>query len=193
MGSDPALRDELLAMSAADGALRARLVAEGTLFDGYHPEMAALHHRHAARLAEIVAALGWPGRSLVGEDGAEAAWRVVQHAIGDPPVMRRCLPLLEAAAARGEAPVWQPAYLLDRIRTLEGRPQRYGTQHDWDAGGALRPLPLEDPAGVDARRAAVGLGPLESGTPPADGERPPADPEARRRAFETWARAAGWR
>jgi hypothetical protein len=193
MGSDPALRDELLAMSAADGALRARLVAEGTLFDGYHPEMAALHHRHAARLAEIVAARGWPGRSLVGEDGAEAAWRLAQHAIGDPPVMRRCLPLLEAATARGEAPAWQPAYLLDRMRTLEGRPQPYGTQRDWDAGGTLRPLPLEDPAGVDARRAAVGLGPLSPGAAPADGEPPPADPEARRRAFEAWARAAGWR
>jgi hypothetical protein len=193
MASDPGLRDELLAMVAADGALRAWLVADGTLFDGYHPEMAALHHRHAARLAEIVAARGWPGRGLVGEDGAEAAWRVVQHAIGDPPVMRRCLPLLEAAAARGDAPAWQPAYLLDRIHTLEGRPQRYGTQHDWDPGGTLRPLPLEDPAGVDARRAAVGLGPLGHGIAPADGERPPADPEARRRAFEAWARAAGWR
>jgi hypothetical protein len=193
MASEPALRDELVAMAAADGALRARLAAEGTLFDGYHSEMAALHHHHAVRLAEIVAARGWPGRSLVGEDGAEAAWRVVQHAIGDPPVMRRCLSLLEAAAARGEAPAWQPAYLLDRIRTLEGRPQRYGTQRDWDAGGALSPLPLEDPAGVDARRAAVGLGPLESGAPPADGERPPTDPRARRRAFEAWARAAGWR
>jgi hypothetical protein len=193
MASDPALREELLAMAAADGALRARLVAERTLFDGYHPEMAALHRRHAARLAEIVASRGWPGRSLVGDDGAEAAWLVVQHAIGDPPVMRRCLPLLEAAAGRGEVPAWQPAYLLDRIRTLEGRPQRFGTQRDWDAGGRLSPEPLEDPEGVDARRAAVGLGPLEEGRAAVDGEQPPADPEARRRAVDAWARGAGWR
>jgi hypothetical protein len=180
-------------MVAADHALRARLVAEGTLFDDYHPEMAGLHRRHAARLGEIVAARGWPGRSLVGDDGAEAAWLVAQHAIGDPPVMRRCLSLVEAAARLGEAPAWQRAYLLDRIRTLEGRLQRYGTQRDWDAGGTLRPLPLEDPAGVDARRAAVGLGPLGDGPAAADGERPPADPEARRRAFDAWARASGWR
>jgi hypothetical protein len=129
----------------------------------------------------------------VGDDGAEAAWLVVQHAIGDPPVMRRCLPLLEAAAGRGEVPAWQPAYLLDRIRTLEGRPQRYGTQRDWDAGGTLSPEPLEDPEGVDARRAGVGFGPLGKSRAAADGEQPPADPEARQRAFDAWAREAGWR
>jgi hypothetical protein len=197
-GDEP-LREELLALAAADRALRARLVTEGTLVDGYHPGLAALHHRHAARLAEIVASRGWPGRTLVGDDGAEAAWRLVQHAIGDPPVMRRCLPLLEAAAGRGEVPAWQPAYLLDRIRTLEGRPQRYGTQHDWDAGGELAPRPLEDPVGVDARRAAVGLGPLGACTAAmraaaaAEGERAPADPAARQRAFEAWSREVGWR
>ena len=52
------------------------------------------------------------------------------------------------------------AMLEDRIRTFEGRPQRYGTQFDWDEHGHLSLLPLEDPAGVDARRRAIGLGPL---------------------------------
>src|SRR3954453_2080197 len=36
--------------------------------------------RHDLRLAAIIAAVGWPGRSLVGEDGADAAWALAQHA-----------------------------------------------------------------------------------------------------------------
>src|SRR5712691_1583135 len=71
------------------------------------------------------------------------------------------LSTLQAAAGRGEVPPLQPAMLEDRIRTFEGRPQRYGTQFDWDADGELSPLPIEDPTGLDDRRRALGLGPLE--------------------------------
>jgi len=57
---------------------------------GYHPEMEALHRRHNARLRAIIAAHGWPGYSLVGEDGCRAAGSIVQHAILDPELQRRC-------------------------------------------------------------------------------------------------------
>ena len=93
--------------------------------------------------------------------------------------------------------------LEDRIRTFEGRPQRYGTQFDWDEHGRLSPLPLEDPAGVDARRRAIGLGPLDqdirrrrAATARGRGtraERPPANWAARQREMETWLRQVGWR
>ena len=95
---DEALRAELLAMAGEDQRVRAELAAEGTLFDGYHPRMAEVHRRHAHRLAAIMDRVGWPGRRLVGDDGAAAAWLVLQHAIGDPAVMRRGLALLQSAA-----------------------------------------------------------------------------------------------
>src|SRR5687768_9820864 len=95
---DPALRAELLAMAGEDRRVRAELAADGSLFDGYHPRMAEVHRRNAARLATILDRHGWPRRALVGEDGAAAAWLVLQHAIGDPPLMRRCLQLLGALA-----------------------------------------------------------------------------------------------
>ncbi len=74
-----------------------------------------------------------------GRTGSGAVWLIVQHAIGLPSFQRRCLALLEAAVARGEAPAWQVAMLTDRIRSLEGRPQSYGTQFDWDSNGELSP------------------------------------------------------
>src|SRR5437870_12291511 len=77
--------------------------------------------------------------------------------------MRRGLTLLQGGASKGEVSPLNVAMLEDRIRTFEGRPQRYGTQFDWDEHGRLSPLPLEDPAGVDARRRATGPGPLAPG------------------------------
>jgi hypothetical protein len=123
----------------------------------------------------------------------------VQHAISRPALQREALEALRLAAARGEAPAMQPALLEDRIRTLEGRPQRYGTQLDWDEAGELSPLPVEDPSGVDERRRTVGLGPLDATVraqrqaAAAEGERPPRDWQTRRRGMEAWLREVGWR
>ncbi len=188
-------------MARGDLALLKDLARDGSLFQGYHPRVETLHQRHATRLAALIDAHGWPGRSRVGEEGAQAAWLILQHAIGNPPLMRRGLTLLQGGASKGEVSPLEVAMLEDRIRTFEGRPQRYGTQFDWDEHGRLSPLPLEDPAGVDARRRAIGLGPLAQDLwrrrwamarvrwP----ERPPADWAARQREKETWLRQVGWR
>src|SRR2546426_845935 len=139
-------------MARADLALRDALARDGSLFQGYHPRMAALHQRHGTRLAALIDAHGWPGRSRVGAASARAAWLILQHAIANPPLMRRGLTLLQGGASEGEVSPLEVAMLEDRIRTFEGRPQRYGTQFDWDEHGRLSPLPLEDPAGGVARR-----------------------------------------
>jgi hypothetical protein len=150
--------------------VRTELAADGSLFEGYHPRMAA-----------------------------EAAWLIVQHAIAQPAFQRRALELLRAAVRRDEARALKAAMLEDRIRTLEGRPQRYGTQFDWDASGQLSPLPIEDAAGVDARRREIGLRPLEEATQDLriaaerEGERPPPNWAARQREMEAWCRQVGWR
>jgi hypothetical protein len=192
------LRLELLALAADDERVRARLAHDGRLFEGYDQDMEAVHRRNAARLASLVAAHGWPGAPVAGEDGAQAAFLILQHAIGEPALQRRCLPLLAAAAARGEVPPLQPAMLLDRIRFFEGKPQLYGTALDWDAAGRLSVGALESPESVDARRAALGLPALEVSLAQkrlaAEAEQgPPEDPARRQADFEAWARRVGWR
>src|SRR5438093_9298854 len=187
-------------MARGDRALLKDLARDGSLFQGYHPRMEALHQRHATRLAALIDAHGWPGRSRVGEEG----WLVLQHAIGNPPLMRRGLTLLQGGVKEGEVSPLEVAMLEDRIRIFEGRAQRYGTQFDWDEHGRLSPLPIEDAAGVDVRRRAIGLGPLAQELRRRRGagrrgrgrgrgrererERPPADWAARQCDMERWLR-----
>ena len=191
------IRAKLLAMAAEDCGVRARLAADGSLFDGYHPEMQRVHERNAALLLAILEKSGWPSVSVVGREAADAAWLVAQHAIGLPAFQRRCLAELEAAARAGAVPDWQPAMLLDRIRILEGKNQIYGTSFDWDAKGEMSPLPIKEAAGVDERRRAVGLPPLAEAVAEkrqqSRSEPRPRDFAARQREMESWARRVGWR
>lgn len=156
-----ALRAELKRMAREDQETREELLRAGELpQDGYAVRMRRVHERNNSRMREIVAQYGWPGRSVVGADGCEAAWLVVQHAVLEPEFQRECLALLERAAASGEAQGWQLAYLTDRVLMYEGKAQIYGTQHVPGACGKSVPYTIADPENVDARRRAVGLSSL---------------------------------
>jgi len=187
-------------MARLDRSVRAELAASGALFNaGYEPRMTRVHRRNARRLRRIIEAIGWPGADLVGPDGAEASWLILQHAISEPDLLRRVLPLLKTAAREGKADPAHAAMLEDRIRFFEGRPQRYGTQLDWDADGSLSPGEVEDPQRVAERRAAVGLPPLEEQIEDArtrataEGDSPPADYQGYVDTRDQWASDAGWR
>lgn len=191
MARHPVLRDELVAMVRADFAMRERLAADGNLYEGYHPEMRALHEANADRLEQILDQYGWPGSDLVDGEGNASAWLVAQHAISRPALMRR---VRDMTRGTGLVPPAQWAMLDDRIAVFEGREQVFGTQFDWDAEGVLNPLPLADPTGVDARRAAVGLPPLAETLDRhrANAGPVPSDPARRVREAEEFARSVGW-
>ena len=50
MTMEPIWRETLLAAARRDLETRERLVRDGSLFDGYHPEMEAVHLENAALL-----------------------------------------------------------------------------------------------------------------------------------------------
>jgi hypothetical protein len=188
----------LLAMVKKDESVRTELARSGALFGGYHPRMEAVHVANARALSTMIGE-GWPTVAEVGEEGQRAAWLIVQHAISLPQFQRQCLALLQAAVTRGKAPAWQVAMLTDRIRILEGRPQLYGTQFDWDANGQMSPLPIEDACRVDERRTQVRLESLAEATArhrreaQESGEQPPADRAEHVASGVAWARQVGWR
>jgi hypothetical protein len=187
------LAAELIALREHDLTVRAELARDGSLFDGYHPRMEMVHRANAARLREIIAEHGWPGTPLVGTRGAEAAFLIAQHAIGEPAFMRQCRELLAAAIAAGAAPAWQFAYLDDRIRVFEDKPQRYGTQLRPAASGGVEPCPLEQPDRVEALRREVGLPPLAEAIAKAKRDPPrPVDQAAKDAEELRWRRAVGW-
>lgn len=162
-GTDPSLRAELLRRVAVDQVARERFVAG--LRAGGPPDsaavtrMAAIDAENTAWLAGVVARRGWPGRGLVGADAADAAFLLAQHADRDTAFQARALPLLERAHRAGEATGQQVALLTDRLAAARGRPQVYGTQADVRDGRVVL-KPVADSAGLDARRASVGLPPL---------------------------------
>lgn len=191
-----ALRAELIQMKEHDLQVRQRLLDEAKLGGFYVPEMEAVHRQNAARLREIIAEHGWPHQEIAGEDGAQAAWLIAQHAIGEPDFQRQTLVLLKKHAAEGKLPAWHAAYLEDRIAVQEGRPQRYGTQWIDDIrDGLARPFPLEDPDRVNEFRSSVGLSPLHPIPPP--GPDLPLEIQEKERSnreeWEAWFVKVGWR
>lgn len=159
------LRDELLSMQREDQQVLQELADNGELGTvEYHPRIKEVHERNNARIKQIVEQCGWPGISLVSKEGAEAAWLIVQHAVLDTEFMGGCLELLGEAVRNREAEGMHFAYLRDRVLTMSGRPQIYGTQHDVDENGIAFPLPIENPSEVDHLRREMGLGTLAEAT-----------------------------
>lgn len=112
---------------------------------------------------EILDSVGWPGISQVGEEAATSAWVVAQHA-GEVDItfQKRCLFLMAERARERDVNVNQFAALADRVELHEGRPQLYGTHLERDGAGGFRPVRgIDDPAALDARRAALGLKPWD--------------------------------
>lgn len=111
-------------------------------------------------LLAMVPPEGWFLRSRYGAKASTEAFLIVQHS--NPELWRRFLPVMQPLIATGEIDGQEYALMFDRLRQSDGQPQYYGTQvgcvygtNVWSTG------PIEDEANVDARRAALGLEPLE--------------------------------
>lgn len=192
------IAQQLLQLAAEDLQLRQELIERGELFDAYHPEMEAMHNRNAEALDEIIEKIGFPTIDKVGSEASAAAWLIVQHAIGQPAIMRKCLSLLEDATQQAKVNPVHVAYLYDRIAVFENRLQLYGTAFDWDEAGNMSPMPYDDIDKVNARRAQLGMSSLEDQTTKMreeairNKEHAPEDYEQRRIAYLAWRRKVGW-
>ena len=151
------LLQELLERRDFDQTARSALVGGQEAF----ARVLRIDDDNAAWLTTVLDAVGWPGRTLVGDEGAHAAWLLAQHADRYPSLQRQCLELLEAAVAAGDASPTDLAYLTDRVLLASGESQIYGTQMTAQ-DGRLVACRLRDPETVDDRRAAAGLGTLEA-------------------------------
>ncbi|MEV0840205.1 DUF6624 domain-containing protein [Actinocatenispora sera] len=130
-------------------------------------------HANTARLRRIVADHGWPGRSFAGEDGADAAWLVLQHASSGVPTLgtpenlafcRSCIPLLARAVRAGDARPRQLAATVDSLRQADRLPPVYAVlsadYHIEDGRPVFRRhVALAD---IDRERSRIGLPPLAS-------------------------------
>ena len=192
------IAEKIIELQNADLALRNKLIQSGQLSDAYNEEMKELHNRNAIILSKIIDQIGYPAIAKVGKAASEAAWLVIQHAIGQPGFMKKCVKLLEIAVSENKAHAKNLAYLTDRVALLEGKPQLYGTQFDWDKNGELSPDLFDDLIKVNQRRRSIGLNSLEEQTgvirrqAKLEKQTPPADFEKRKAEMEQWKKALGW-
>ena len=154
---EPELRRELLERMDTDQKARTALIK----WNKQHPDSVGAELKsqyekagiikadkeNTAWLKEVVEKYGWPTKTMVGRDGANAAWLLVQHADADVKFQRKCLDLM-AQLPKDELSQMDFAYLTDRVLLAEGKKQIYGTQFD-QVDGKLQPRPLEDEANVD--------------------------------------------
>jgi len=108
------------------------------------------------QIDSLLARHGYPGKSLVGEYQKEVVFFVIQHSPNE-----KYLPLLTAAADKGEFRKSSLALFVDRIRVARGEKQLYGSQLGPMVNGRYTLDPVEDENNVNKRRAEVGLEPLE--------------------------------
>jgi len=106
-------------------------------------------------LKKIIEEHGFTGKSKIGEEGATAAWLIVQHADNDPDFQEQYLKLAKETKDLDNKFI---AYLEDRVLVNKGKKQIYGTQFEADRKTSK---PIENPKMVDQRRKMMGLETLE--------------------------------
>ncbi len=108
---------------------------------------------HGYRLRTLISEYGYPTEKLIGKEGMEAFWLLVQHQDFDLSLQKKCLENCKFSPTNH-------AHLLDRVLVNEGKMQMYGTQLKRGSDGKLKPLPIKDIESIDKMRAGVGLPPL---------------------------------
>lgn len=158
----PDLRAELLQRSQDDQDARFACLGAADHDDVDWASVRVVDNDNLGFLITTIGQHGWLGSDLVGEDGAHAAWLLVQHA--PPAYQDGWLPLMEQAVKDGKASASDLVYLQDRVNMHHNRRQTHGSQ-SWGTGdGNVRLWPVTDPANLNARRAEVNLPPLDEAT-----------------------------
>jgi TonB family protein len=120
-------------------------------------KQSAIDIANLAKVDKIISTYGYPGKSMVGAKHQSTVFLVIQH--NDQDAQEKYLPILTAAANKGELRASSLAILIDRIKTGRGEKQVYGSQlHETKEG--VKIYPIEDEANVDKRRVKIGMPPL---------------------------------
>ncbi len=144
-----AARSLLLEMFAMDQCQR-QLLSFGASVDAHNSQ----------EIERMVDHYGWPGRRTWGKEADFAAFLIVQHSDNEA-FQERVLAMLDRLRTTGDTSPTYWAYLDDRLNAVrKQRPQHFGSQGGCVGTGVWRPLPIEDEAGVEKRRQALGMEPL---------------------------------
>ena len=115
-----------------------------------------INKENLEKLEKLIQEKGFPKKSLVGNNAAQAAFLIIQHA--DLQTQKKYVITIEDLCKKKEADSQSFAYLYDRIEVSEGRPQKYGTQVKYNKEKEqYEVFPLIDKEKVDFWRDEIGL------------------------------------
>ena len=148
------MRQQILDMEARDQAVRQEWIDVGVENADQDLMMRLLMTdlENTTALKALIEEHGWPTAEMIGTDGVEAAFLLVQHADKDPKFQRKMMPHIQEAHRQGHVSGHELALLTDRVLIGMGRPQRFGTQAEI-VDGKIVMKPVKDHAELDQRRA----------------------------------------
>lgn len=164
---DSALAQQLIATRALDQRYRSRHGGDSlrqTQADSLWEIQMRLDKDNREFLKKVIARYGWPGQSIAGFDGANAAFLIAQHSDLDTAFQRECLGYIRAAYYSQDLNIADYGYLIDRLRVNTGRPQLFGTQFyvgNVNGKRTLQLKPLQRPETLNLRRRVLGLPPVK--------------------------------
>jgi len=152
------LRNELLKLQEKNQERLEKDIRENRKPDAFLKRMREARDKNTVRLCKILKQYGWPTRSLVGQEGVEAAFFVLRNSSARQ-LNVDLVPVIVAAVAQGEISRPEVSSFIDRLRLQAGLKQLFGSQATI-IDGFLVLFPIEAESQVDVRRKQYELPPL---------------------------------
>ena len=152
------VRRKLAAMSETDQFVRGSWLKDPRPDPGYNRLMMKVDRENTAALKALLEKLDWLTIPEFGEKADADAWLIAQHADLDKAFQKDVLERLKRHYLDGGTNPGNYAFLFDRVAVGAGKPQRFGTQGGCKDGRWV-PEPIEQPKGLERRRAEAGLPP----------------------------------
>ncbi|QJB42393.1 hypothetical protein HF324_32915 [Chitinophaga oryzae] len=124
----------------------------------------SVYTTHQKRIAVIFRQYGFPGIDMVGKEGSNHFWLLVQHSDKFPGFQTKVLKAMEKEVKKQNANPNNYAYLYDRVQVNAGKKQLFGTQVTYQVNTTGRAFPkigLIDSVNVDKIRKEYTLSPLK--------------------------------
>jgi hypothetical protein len=114
-------------------------------------------------LKDIFDKYGFPNYDIVGKEGSNNFWLLVQHQDRHPTFQDSVLVKMKIEVDANKAYSGNYAYLVDRVKVNTGQQQVYGTQMELNSEQtSYVPKSVIDSGKLNERRASVGLGTIEN-------------------------------
>jgi len=151
----------LMRLSLKDQAFYNKMNLFPDSSDSYWKKKEIINKQNLIEIEDLIAQYGWPKISEVGIEAPGSAFLIIQHC-GDVNIMHKYIDNLKQLCEEKEANWSEYALMIDRINTMEGKKQIYGSQISFNSEKQIYYLDnVIEPDSLNLRREEVGLNNIE--------------------------------